>query len=98
MDNNKGSLGEKLVNTGLIILSVLFKIFIIITVSGLVMMFNYLFWGLTFLLVMGKHFIAVFFVGALTICFTIASIVGMIIFIIWLFTNKDDSEDEIYWR
>jgi len=96
MDNNKGSLGEKLVNTGLIILSVLFKIFIIITVSGLVMMFNYLFWGLTFLLVMDKHFISVFFVGALTICFTIASVVGMLVFITWLFRDKD--KDEVYWR
>ena len=96
MDNNKGSLGEKLVNTGLIILSVLFKIFIIITVSGLVMMFNYLFWGLTFLLVMDKYFISVFFVGALTICFTIASVVGMLVFITWLFRDKD--KDEVYWR
>lgn len=98
MDNNKESFKERLLYTGVVILGVLFKISIIIIVSGLVMMFNYVFWGLTFLLVMGKHFIAVFFVGALTICFTIASIVGMIIFIIWLFTNKDDSEDEIYWR
>ena len=96
MNDNKESFREKLVNTGLIILSVLFKISIIIIVSSLVMMFNYVFWGLTFLLVMGKHFIAVFFVGALTICFTIASVVGMLVFITWLFRDKD--KDEVYWR
>lgn len=99
MNDNKESFRGKLVNTGLIILSVLFRVFIIIAVSGLVMMFNYVFWDFTFWLIMGKHFIAVFFVGALTICFTIASIVGMITYIIWLFTNKDNSEDnQIYWR
>lgn len=96
MDNNKESFKERLLYTCVVILGVLFKISIIIIVSGLVMMFNFLFWGLTFLLVMGKYFIAVFFVGALTICFTIASIVGMLVFITWLFRDKD--KDEVYWR
>ena len=94
MNENNESFRGRLVNTGLIILVVLFKIAIIIIVSGLVMMFNYLFWGLTFWLAMYKHYIAVFFVGLFTICFTIASVVGMLTFITWLFTNKDDSEDD----
>ena len=52
------------------------------------MMFNYLFWDLTFWLAMYKHYIAVFFVGALTICFTIASVVGVLTFIVWSFRDK----------
>ena len=92
MDNNKEFLKERLLYTGVVILGVLFKISIIIVVSGLVTMFNCLFWGLTFLLAMDKHFITVFFVGMFTICFTIASVVGMLVFITWLFRDKNKDE------
>lgn len=88
MNNDKEFLIERILNTGKVILSILFRTFITIVVLGLVLLFNCLFWSLTFWLVAYKHFIAMFFVGALTICFTIASIVGIITFIAWLFIDK----------
>lgn len=94
MDNNKGSLGEKLVDVGEAVLGILFVTFCFVLVLGVVVGFNYMFWYFTFWLVKDKYFITGFFSGALSACVTVASIVGMITYIVWLFTNKDDSEDD----
>ena len=91
MDNNKESLGEKLIDVGVTILGILFVTFFVILALGLVVGFNYMFWDFTFWLVNGKYPISGFFVGVLSVCVTVASIVGMITFIIWLFTSKDES-------
>lgn len=90
MDNNKESLGEKLIDVGVTILGILFVTFFGILALGLVVGFNYLFWDFTFWLINGKYLISGFFAGVLSVCVTVASIVGMITFIIWLFTNKDE--------
>lgn len=90
MDNNKDSLGEKLIDVGVTILGILFVTFFCILALGLVVGFNYLFWDFTFWLINGKYLISGLFAGVLSVCVTVASIVGMITFIIWLFTNKDE--------
>lgn len=90
MDNNKESLGEKLIDVGVTILGILFVTFFVILALGLVAGFNYLFWDFTFWLVNDKYLISGFFAGVLSVCVTVASIVGMLTFIIWLFTNKDE--------
>lgn len=90
MDNNKESLGEKLIDVGVTILGVLFVTFFVILALGLVVGFNYLFWDFTFWLINGKYLISGLFAGVLSVCVTVASIVGMITFVICLFTNKDE--------
>lgn len=90
MDNNKESLGEKLIDAGVTILGILFVTFFGILALGLVVGFNYLFWDFTFWLINGKYLISGFFAGVLSVCVTVASIVGMITFVIWLFTSKDE--------
>lgn len=94
MNNNKGSLGEKLIDMGETALAILFVMFFFVLILGLVVGFNYMFWYFTFWLVKDKYLITGLFAGVLSVCVTIASIVGMLTFIIWLFTNKDDSEDD----
>lgn len=88
MNDNKESFRGKLVNTGIAILGILFLTFTIIAVLCLVVSFNFLYWETTFELVEYNHIIAGLFVGVLSICLTLASIVGIITFIVWLFRDK----------
>ena len=88
MNDNNESFRGRLVDAGIAILGILFLIFAIIAVLCLVALFNFIYWETTFELIEYNHIIAGLFVGVLSICLTLAIIVSIVTFVVWLFRDK----------